>query len=317
MDSTGRNFSDNVTSQVRNRTDKQHGKVNSPDSQGAFNMPRHPSISQNEVSTPRKGGFAPRSWAWVLAALVAVVVGIGSWAAFGSGVSPAIIHAAEVAVVVALAVIAIGAVLREKKAPRTNTLDATEPNTPNSPDQPTSPPTATACPQKVEEGNLSSSEGNSANPSTHPSSAIGPTANSAAAPHENSTSEPPKNSTPEPPENSTPEPHEGSFALSPSIATLFSPQSPKNSLTTSERAILDSMPVDPSPLHIRCADLAIRHGLSSREYDVLVLLAQGMSRPEIERELVISMNTVKSHLRRIYQKLDIHSRGELDKILNE
>lgn len=309
MDSTGGNFSNNATSHVCNSTDKQHNKVNSSDSQGAFNTPRHPSINQNEVSTPRKGGFASRSWAWVLAALVAVVVGIGSWVAFGSGVSPAIVHAAEVAVVVTLAVIAIGAVLHEKKAPRTNTLNATAPNTPHSPDQPASPPTATACPQKAEGDNPSSSEGNSANPSTHLSSAIGLAANSAAAPRENST--------PEPPENSTPEPPEGSFALSPSIATLFSPQSPKNSLTTSERAILDSMPINPSPLHIRCADLAIRHGLSSREYDVLVLLAQGMSRPEIERELVISMNTVKSHLRRIYHKLDIHSRDELDKILNE
>lgn len=73
----------------------------------------------------------------------------------------------------------------------------------------------------------------------------------------------------------------------------------------------------PSPLQLKCYEIAAVFDLSSRERDVLVLLAQGMSRREIEETLVISMNTVKSHIRRIYQKLNIHSREELEKLLNQ
>lgn len=45
------------------------------------------------------------------------------------------------------------------------------------------------------------------------------------------------------------------------------------------------------------------------------LLALGKTAADIERELYIANGTLKSHTRRIYQKLGIHSRVELEEML--
>ncbi len=50
--------------------------------------------------------------------------------------------------------------------------------------------------------------------------------------------------------------------------------------------------------------------LSAHEQRVLRLLAAGMSNPDIARELVVSVNTVKTQLQSIYRKLNVNSRAE-------
>ncbi len=50
--------------------------------------------------------------------------------------------------------------------------------------------------------------------------------------------------------------------------------------------------------------------LTAREREVLNLLARGRSNREIAEELFITNKTVKNHLSRIYEKLDVHSRAE-------
>jgi DNA-binding NarL/FixJ family response regulator len=50
--------------------------------------------------------------------------------------------------------------------------------------------------------------------------------------------------------------------------------------------------------------------LSPREIDVFRALARGRSNAEIASELYLSANTVRTHLRHIYAKLDAHSRSE-------
>jgi LuxR family maltose regulon positive regulatory protein len=50
--------------------------------------------------------------------------------------------------------------------------------------------------------------------------------------------------------------------------------------------------------------------LSGREREVLRLLATDLTAPEIAEELVIAVSTVRSHIKHIYQKLNVHSRYE-------
>lgn len=50
--------------------------------------------------------------------------------------------------------------------------------------------------------------------------------------------------------------------------------------------------------------------LSGRERELLSLLARGKQYKEIADQLAISTDTVRSHIRRIYRKLHVHSRTE-------
>ncbi len=50
--------------------------------------------------------------------------------------------------------------------------------------------------------------------------------------------------------------------------------------------------------------------LSARETEILQLLAKGMSFNEIGDILSISPHTVTAHIKKIYRKLQVHSRGE-------
>jgi LuxR family maltose regulon positive regulatory protein len=48
--------------------------------------------------------------------------------------------------------------------------------------------------------------------------------------------------------------------------------------------------------------------LSDRELDVLRLLATDVGGPGIARELVLSLNTVRTHTKNIYTKLGVNNR---------
>ncbi len=60
-----------------------------------------------------------------------------------------------------------------------------------------------------------------------------------------------------------------------------------------------------------CRKLAAEHGLTSREAEILAFLALGRSAKYISEELVISYNTTRTHVRHVYEKLNIHSKQEL------
>jgi DNA-binding CsgD family transcriptional regulator len=52
------------------------------------------------------------------------------------------------------------------------------------------------------------------------------------------------------------------------------------------------------------------NNLSEREIETLKLVAQGMSNKQIALSLFISINTVKVHLRNIFEKINVESRTE-------
>ena len=55
----------------------------------------------------------------------------------------------------------------------------------------------------------------------------------------------------------------------------------------------------------------IAHHLTEREVEVIRFLAQGRSKTSIGKKLYISENTVKSYVKNIYVKLDVHNKQEL------
>ena len=50
--------------------------------------------------------------------------------------------------------------------------------------------------------------------------------------------------------------------------------------------------------------------LSPRELEILQLIAQGLSNPEIGKRLFLALDTIKGHNRRIFDKLQVHRRTE-------
>jgi two-component system NarL family response regulator len=84
----------------------------------------------------------------------------------------------------------------------------------------------------------------------------------------------------------------GQSRISPSMASKLLTEFAAMSKATDER------PQMPSPR------------LTDREMEVLKLVAQGLNNRDIAKQLFISENTVKNHIRNILEKLHLHSRME-------
>ena len=80
-----------------------------------------------------------------------------------------------------------------------------------------------------------------------------------------------------------------------------SPMSP-----TAARVLVDAVRRKPAVKPV----VSVANPLSPRETEVLNLLARGMSFAEISSVLNISCHTVTAHIKKIYRKLQVHSRGE-------
>lgn len=86
--------------------------------------------------------------------------------------------------------------------------------------------------------------------------------------------------------------------------------------------IMDAMGVPPEAMpgsagspdvHIATSVIAMgqRFGLTGREIEVLTLYALGHTQARVSEELSLSTNTVHTHIKRIYDKTDLHSRQEI------
>lgn len=86
----------------------------------------------------------------------------------------------------------------------------------------------------------------------------------------------------------------GGSPVSPAVAqSVLRTLCTNTTVTSSEKSVLN--PTNP---------------LSERETEILCLLAKGMSFNEIGNILAISPHTVTAHIKKIYRKLQVHSRGE-------
>lgn len=77
-----------------------------------------------------------------------------------------------------------------------------------------------------------------------------------------------------------------------------------------------------SPLSMRIARKIVGHfqqlkknkpetdALTKREHEILTLLAKGFLYKEIADQLQISLNTVRVHVQKVYEKLHVHSRSQ-------
>lgn len=65
----------------------------------------------------------------------------------------------------------------------------------------------------------------------------------------------------------------------------------------------------------QCLALQERYGLSERETEVAELIARGRTVAAIAQELFVSENTVRTHSKHIYTKLNIHSKAELSALV--
>jgi len=79
-------------------------------------------------------------------------------------------------------------------------------------------------------------------------------------------------------------------------------------IATLERALITPLSFTASGLHKALTAKARLPSLSSRELEVLNILASGKSTKEIARELYLSEPTIKTHLANIYRKLEVNNR---------
>ena len=79
------------------------------------------------------------------------------------------------------------------------------------------------------------------------------------------------------------------------------------------------LPSKTPDVHIATSVLEIgqRFGLTGREVEVLTLYALGHTQARVSEELQLSTNTVHTHIKRIYEKTDLHSRQEILDYISE
>ena len=67
---------------------------------------------------------------------------------------------------------------------------------------------------------------------------------------------------------------------------------------------------DPSLPFVLNENAMNQSGMSKRELEVLLLMAAGLSNQEIAKQLFVSLNTIKTHSSKIFEKMDVQRRTQ-------
>lgn len=73
----------------------------------------------------------------------------------------------------------------------------------------------------------------------------------------------------------------------------------------------------PDPLEHRCDEIARKYGLTPRQHEIMTLFAHGYDIPAIAKKLYISENTVRTHTKKLYLILNVHSKREIIELINK
>ena len=84
-----------------------------------------------------------------------------------------------------------------------------------------------------------------------------------------------------------------------------------------DRSAFDLQQAREEYLNHKCERIAAQYHLPPRTAEVLGMLAAGRGTKEIAEELCMGLNTVRTHVQNIYQKLDVHSRSDLASFIEQ
>jgi DNA-binding NarL/FixJ family response regulator len=98
---------------------------------------------------------------------------------------------------------------------------------------------------------------------------------------------------------------------------LLKKTSPQKILSALQEALTDGSPMTPSIakkviklFRNYIPNKTEEFSISKRELEVLELIVNGSNNNEIASKLFISIETVRNHIRHIYEKLHVHSKSE-------
>lgn len=106
-------------------------------------------------------------------------------------------------------------------------------------------------------------------------------------------------------------------AVEPNLTSSTAPEKEKSAAKDmpSERPKRTDEPTYQDRLSKQAALVRQHYRLSARETEVMELIARGNTVARIAEQLIVSENTIRTHSKRIYAKLDIHKKQELVDLL--
>ena len=109
-------------------------------------------------------------------------------------------------------------------------------------------------------------------------------------------------------------------ALAGGAAGYLTKDTPHQKILTSIKEVLDGggpMSSNIARMVIQSFQRSEESPLTPRETEILEQISTGKSRKRIAEELFIDLETVKSHIKNIYSKLNVHSKADAIKLAKD